>query len=334
MKHKKGIIAAIVCLTIVLISGSIFVFYRINREKESESQKAIVLENIGNSDLSEKDTLELPGGLAGVGIKSSDSKGNMILQESVLSINREQNLDWIVTLYNAQEEKTALELLLFIDNKQIPFHVNHSKEEVWNYKVDMTEKSYLNMPIQINMDSLNLADGKHDVWFVCEYDADNPTTEEKRYPFFQVNYHFYMALGDSQTPWHESALLNGTQNTVQSNEYKNIELISFIESENGLRNPFTLEEEAGKTALFTINSYYGKEKAKYQTFVIMDGRSVPLSTQGDAMIWNSDKTSSQQQNFQLEIPAHKTRSKIYTISFPLENSKVIFTSERMNLEIV
>lgn len=334
MKKKKAYML-IPLLSIILIVSTLATISIIkwnNEKKEFESLDDIKLTNIGEYNFGYDDSLiTIPGVLAGTGIKISDLDGNIIPSDNKVSISGKEKLSFVVTVYNSQEVKNKIELLIFIDNKQISYFINEENTQHWNYSVDMYENSYINCPLEIDLQTLGLSDGIHDIWFICEYFSDKPTTFEERQPYFHTDYHLEL-LNNSDKYWNESILDNTTKIEADKNTINKFDEKIVFNCEDALENPFTISAKANSDLEVSMDLYYKKNKVQYQTFIIFNGCAIPITDQGDSVIWYSSKNYLSRIAFTIPMSTSEQFNKIYAISFPLSNKdNIIFTSERMNV---
>ena len=333
MKNKKLFVAMTILLCTIMVT---IIIVKIDIKKEElENANVIQLVNIGEYNFDNSTVMSIPDSLSGTGIKVSDTSGNIIPIESVTNISDNKKLTLIVTIYNSQEKENQIELLLFLDNMQVPYSINNEQSQYWNYSIDMPKNSYINIPIDIDLKNINAKKGLHDIWFVCEYFANSPTTFEERQPYFHTDYHLKISSG-SDDCWYENMTDNTIKESADPKTISKFNEISRLNCNEASINPFTISTEANNKLNTELELYYRNDSIMYQTFIIFNGRAINLTEEADSVIWISEKDKISNIYFDLCFSNSEIEetNKIYAISFPISNNDgVVFTSERMNVEV-
>lgn len=333
-QKKRRLLFSLCGVLLIGIAAIFIVLLRNSRQQNAASVQNMQLTNIGAFHFNtEYESLTLPGGLSGTGIKVSASDGTMIPAESRVSTHESESLSFVTTLYNAQDLPNTVELLVFIDNRQAPYMVGEDAAQQWNVRTVMPAASYLHLPLTIDLTKLPIEEGLHDIWFVCEYFADQKTDYDKRQPYFQTNYHLKLVHGTGDV-WSAVLLDDTNKHAVDKEMRKKFDHKMMLQTNREAKTPFSIEGAAGEEVKATLTLYDRKENVRYQTFVMLNGRAVPLSHQGDSVIWVSSPESSSSFSFPFRMPSEGDSNKIYAITFPLANENVVFTSERMNVELL
>ena len=337
MKKKKATIIITSILLIILIPVlSVTItnaVQKINSKIEYNKYKNIELTNVGDYSADLKRFL-IPKAMSGVGIKVSDLDGELIPNSANINTAFTEKVQFVVTLCNAKEVDNKLEFLLFLDNKQIPYSINNDKTEIWNYSIYLPAFSYANLLVEVDKSNLNDNVNIHDIWFFCEQLADTKTTLENRQPYFSTDYHLILTSNGSA---HWSKIL--TENTVKTdadeNLIKKFDLKTTITCGKASINQYTVSAKANKELTANIELYNKRNDEKYQTFIVLNGRAIPLTENGDSILWTSSENTVHNFSFKFTMPNNIGHGKIYAVSFPIIDTaeNLPFTSERMNVEV-
>lgn len=268
------------------------------------------------------ETLTLPQGMMGNGLKVAGSDNKNLTGETTNIPWSGEALDFYVTLYNANDYENKFALFAFAGQRQVDFCVDGNPTAQSSYQVTMPPKSYTVVPIRIEAGQLPDSAAVHELWFLCDginkVDMGDGTFKEFRY----VN-SAKLLLDAGDADWYvglQSALIPESGLEVQAMDGSFVSRTEISTLYDGIVRIREGHAEIKMDAL-------GRNNGLAQTFLMVDYQAVPLTEDGDSVVWCEQ--TDQEESFEHTFYAAGMEGKeIFLLTLPVGRDGMPDVSER------
>lgn len=323
--HKK---AAWIIVGILIAALSIGAAVALATADQTPQAQPLTLENVGNyaTQMTQQKQTQLPPGLMGTGVRLSDRDGTSLTGENGELRAGEDSLFLFARLYNANAYQNTVTLFFLIDDQQPAYRIDTETRAAHTYEMEMPPMSYADIPVMLNIASLGLEAGVHDLWCLCKNTAVISLGQSDKHIPTVTAAHLRLLLDDGGY-WADNRTFDIPGGTLDDAMAKS------VDRSMQLIGPLAAED-AHVLAYPSENPFQGEARLyirsgeRWQTFLLLNGKAVPFSKGRSSVLWVAAGDKRLFVDIRTDLPQDAEFAEFYLLSLPVGHENVPILSQR------